>query len=115
MHTGDLAIIDSEDCCHIVGRCKDMIIRGGENIYPAEVEQHLYRHSAIAQVAVFGVPDATYGEIVCAWIVPRAGTIISVDLSVLSAARILRTSRRPRIFDSSSSCPPPSPANCRST
>ena len=79
MHTGDLAIIDSEDCCHIVGRCKDMIIRGGENIYPAEVEQHLYRHSAIAQVAVFGVPDATYGEIVCAWIVPRAGTIISVD------------------------------------
>ena len=58
MHTGDLATIDSDDYCRIVGRCKDMIIRGGENIYPAEVEQHLYRHSAIEQVAVFGVPDA---------------------------------------------------------
>jgi fatty-acyl-CoA synthase len=79
MHTGDLAIIDSDDCCRIVGRCKDMIIRGGENIYPAEVEQHLYRHGAIEQVAVFGVPDATYGEIVCAWIVPKAGATISAD------------------------------------
>jgi fatty-acyl-CoA synthase len=79
MHTGDLAIIDSDDCCRIVGRCKDMIIRGGENIYPAEVEQQLYRHSAIEQVAVFGVPDARYGEIVCAWIVPKAGAIISEE------------------------------------
>ena len=56
-----------------------MIIRGGENIYPAEIEQQLYRHSAIEQIAVFGVPDQTYGEVVCAWIVPKAGASLSED------------------------------------
>ena len=79
MHTGDLASIDAGGYCRIVGRCKDMIIRGGENVYPAEVEQYLYRHPAVEQVAVFGVPDEKFGEIVCAWIVARAGQSVSAE------------------------------------
>jgi fatty-acyl-CoA synthase len=79
MHTGDLATIDAEGYCRIVGRCKDMIIRGGENIYPAEIEQHLHRHAAVGQVAVFGVPDEKLGEIVCAWIVAKAGQSVSAE------------------------------------
>jgi fatty-acyl-CoA synthase len=66
MHTGDLAVIDADGYCNIVGRVKDMIIRGGENIYPREIEEFLYRHPAILDVAVVGVPDAKYGEAVCA-------------------------------------------------
>jgi fatty-acyl-CoA synthase len=72
MHTGDLATIDAEGYCNIVGRVKDMIIRGGENVYPREVEEFLYRHPKVREVQVFGVPDARYGEEVCAWIVPGA-------------------------------------------
>ena len=68
MHTGDLAVLDEEGYCEIVGRLKDMIIRGGENIYPREVEEFLYRHPKIQDAQVFGVPDAKYGEEVCAWI-----------------------------------------------
>jgi fatty-acyl-CoA synthase len=68
MHTGDLGTIDAEGFCNIVGRSKDMIIRGGENVYPREVEEFLYRHPKIADVAVIGVPDAKYGEEVCAWV-----------------------------------------------
>jgi fatty-acyl-CoA synthase len=71
MHTGDLAIIDAEGRARIVGRSKDMIIRGGENIYPAEIENYLSRHPAISEVAVFGVPDERLGEEVCAWIKTR--------------------------------------------
>ncbi|MFV3077384.1 AMP-binding protein [Niveispirillum fermenti] len=74
MHTGDLAVIDDEGWCNIVGRVKDMVIRGGENIYPREVEEFLYRHPAVQDVQVFGVPDARYGEALCAWIRPRSGT-----------------------------------------
>ncbi|MDB6091022.1 MAG: AMP-binding protein [Gammaproteobacteria bacterium] len=66
MHTGDLAVIDAEGYCNIVGRVKDLIIRGGENVYPREVEEFLYRHPKILDVAVVGVPDAKYGEEVCA-------------------------------------------------
>ncbi|MGO4836218.1 AMP-binding protein, partial [Rhizobiaceae sp. 2RAB30] len=62
MHTGDLATIDERGYCRIVGRVKDMIIRGGENIYPREIEEYLYRHTSVAEVQVFGVPDPTYGE-----------------------------------------------------
>jgi len=68
MHTGDLATIDDEGYCNIVGRVKDMIIRGGENIYPREVEEFLYRHENIQDVSVFGIPSQKYGEQVCAWI-----------------------------------------------
>jgi fatty-acyl-CoA synthase len=73
MHTGDLAVIDADGYCNIVGRLKDMLIRGGENIYPREIEEFLFRHPKIQSVQVFGVPDPKYGEEVCAWIVLRAG------------------------------------------
>jgi fatty-acyl-CoA synthase len=69
MHTGDLATIDAEGYCNIVGRIKDMVIRGGENIYPREIEEFLYRHPAIQDVQVIGVPDEKFGEELCAWIV----------------------------------------------
>ncbi|MDE2566211.1 MAG: AMP-binding protein, partial [Burkholderiales bacterium] len=73
MHTGDLATIDAQGYCNIVGRVKDMLIRGGENVYPREVEEFLFRHPKVAQVQVFGVPDPKYGEEVCAWIVLKPG------------------------------------------
>jgi fatty-acyl-CoA synthase len=73
MHTGDLATMDEEDYLNIVGRLKDMVIRGGENIYPREIEEFLYSHPDIADVQVVGVPDAKYGEELCAWIRMREG------------------------------------------
>lgn len=73
MHTGDLARIDAEGYCNITGRVKDMICRGGENIYPREVEEFLYTHPDVSQVQVFGIPDRRLGEIVAAWIVPKPG------------------------------------------
>jgi fatty-acyl-CoA synthase len=75
MHTGDLAVIDGEGYCNIVGRVKDMIIRGGENVSPREIEEFLYRHPAVLDVAVVGVPDARYGEAVCACIRLRDGML----------------------------------------
>ena len=79
MHTGDLATMDAEGYCNIVGRVKDMLIRGGENVYPREVEEFLFRHPKVAQVQVFGVPDTRYGEEVCAWVVLRPGESCSAD------------------------------------
>ncbi|RZS79178.1 fatty-acyl-CoA synthase [Phyllobacterium myrsinacearum] len=77
MHTGDLATIDAEGYCNIVGRIKDLVIRGGENIYPREIEEFLYTHPGIADVQVFGIPDAKYGECLCAWIRVRADSTLS--------------------------------------
>jgi fatty-acyl-CoA synthase len=79
MHTGDLATIDDDGYCRIVGRIKDMVIRGGENIYPREIEEFLHRHPDIQDVQVIGVPDEKYGEEVCAWVVPRAGAKLDED------------------------------------
>lgn len=79
MHTGDLATIDEEGYCRITGRLKDMVIRGGENIYPREVEEFLYRHPAVQAVEVFGVPDRKYGEELCAWIQLKPGKVASAD------------------------------------
>jgi fatty-acyl-CoA synthase len=79
MHTGDLATIDADGYCNIVGRVKDMLIRGGENVYPREVEEFLFRHPKVAQVQVFGVPDPKYGEEVCAWVVPKPGEACTED------------------------------------
>jgi fatty-acyl-CoA synthase len=79
MHTGDLATIDDDGYCRIVGRIKDMVIRGGENIYPREVEEHLYGHPDIQDVQVFGVPDTKYGEELCAWIVAKAGATLDEE------------------------------------
>src|ERR1700761_4147126 len=73
MHTGDLATIDEDGYCNIVGRVKDMLIRGGENVYPREIEEFLFRHPKVQSVQVFGVPDVKYGEEVCAWIVLKPG------------------------------------------
>jgi len=79
MHTGDLATIDDDGYCRIVGRIKDMVIRGGENIYPREVEEYLYRHPDIQDVQVFGVPDAKYGEELCAWIISKSGLTLDEE------------------------------------
>jgi fatty-acyl-CoA synthase len=73
MHTGDLGVIDEQGYCNIVGRVKDMIIRGGENVAPLEVEEYLFRHPAVLDVAVVGVPDPKYGEAVCACVRLREG------------------------------------------
>ncbi|NMM26742.1 MAG: AMP-binding protein [Glaciimonas sp.] len=76
MHSGDLATMDVQGYVNIVGRIKDMVIRGGENIYPREIEEFLFRHPAIQDVQVVGVPDLKYGEELCAWIVLRPGAIL---------------------------------------
>ena len=73
MHTGDQATIDEEGYCKIVGRIKDMVIRGGENVYPREIEEFLYRHPKVQDVQVIGVPDEKYGEELCAWVYLREG------------------------------------------
>ena len=73
MHTGDLAVMRDDGYCNIVGRIKDMVIRGGENVYPREIEEFLYTHPDIEDAQVIGVPDATYGEEICAWIRMKPG------------------------------------------
>ena len=77
MHTGDLATMDAEGYVEIVGRSKDMVIRGGENLYPREIEEFLYAHPDVADVQVVGVPDPRYGEELAAFVIPRSGA--SVD------------------------------------
>jgi len=77
MHTGDLAVMADDGYVNIVGRIKDMVIRGGENIYPREIEEYLYTHPGIADVQVIGVPDANYGEELMAWIKLRPDTTVS--------------------------------------
>ena len=79
MHTGDQATIDAEGYCNIVGRIKDMVIRGGENVYPREIEEFLYRHPKVQDVQVIGVPDEKYGEELCAWIKLRDGADANAD------------------------------------
>ncbi|MEQ8207435.1 MAG: AMP-binding protein, partial [Woeseia sp.] len=79
MHTGDLATMDSEGYVNIVGRKKDMVIRGGENIYPREVEEFFYRHPKVQDVQIVGVPDPRFGEELCAWIVLRDGQMATPD------------------------------------
>jgi fatty-acyl-CoA synthase len=79
MHTGDLAVIDADGYCRITGRSKDMLIRGGENVYPAEVEDFLSSHPDIAQIQVFGLPDTRLGEEVAAWVILRPGALLNGD------------------------------------
>ena len=79
MRTGDLATLDEQGYARIVGRIKDMVIRGGENVYPREVEEYLYRHPKIADVQVIGVPDRRYGEELCAWVRLRDGETATED------------------------------------
>ncbi|HJV07526.1 MAG TPA: AMP-binding protein [Chromobacteriaceae bacterium] len=79
MHTGDLATLDEEGYCNIVGRVKDMVIRGGENVYPREIEEFLYSHPKIQDVQVIGVPDERLGEELCAWIKLRDGVTATAE------------------------------------
>ena len=96
MHTGDLATIDPDGYCNIVGRLKDMIIRGGENIYPREVEEFLYTHPAVADVQAFGVPDHRYGEELCVWIRRRDGAKLSEDEVIAFCRASLAHYKAPR-------------------
>ena len=79
LHTGDLARRREDGNYRIVGRSKELIIRGGENIYPPEVEEFLHHHPSVAEVAVAGLPDAKYGEVVAAWVVPKSGATVTAD------------------------------------
>jgi fatty-acyl-CoA synthase len=79
MHTGDLAVMDDAGYLNITGRIKDMVIRGGENIYPREIEEFLYAHPDIEDVQVIGVPDLKYGEELCAWVRLRPGATITAE------------------------------------
>jgi fatty-acyl-CoA synthase len=79
MHTGDLATMDEEGYVNIVGRIKDVIIRGGENVYPREVEEYLHRHPAVSEAQVIGVPSVKYGEEVMAWVRVKPGASLSED------------------------------------
>jgi fatty-acyl-CoA synthase len=79
MHTGDLAVMDDDGYLNIVGRIKDMIIRGGENVYPREVEEFLYTHPKVQDVQVIGVPDAKYGEEIMAWVRLRDGEAATIE------------------------------------
>jgi fatty-acyl-CoA synthase len=79
MHTGDLAVMDDEGYLRIVGRIKDMVIRGGENLYPREVEEFLYGHPDVADVQVVGVPDPHYGEEIAAFVIAREGAALDTE------------------------------------
>jgi fatty-acyl-CoA synthase len=90
MHTGDLAVMDAQGYVNISGRIKDMVIRGGENVYPREIEEFLYSHPDIADVQVVGVPDATYGEELMAWVVlkPGRGTLTAQSVREFCAGQL---------------------------
>jgi fatty-acyl-CoA synthase len=89
MHTGDLAVMREDGYVNIVGRIKDMVIRGGENIYPREIEEFLYTHPAVADVQVIGVPDERYGEEMCAWVRLKEGAEVSgEDLRIYCRGKI---------------------------
>ena len=79
MHTGDLAVMDAEGYVNIVGRIKDLVIRGGENIYPREIEEFLYRHPKVQDVQVVGLPDKRYGEELCAWVIVKPNQSATED------------------------------------
>jgi len=79
LHTGDLGVIDADGYARITGRLKDMLIRGGENIFPREIEDFLYSHPQVQAVQVFGVPDARYGEEICAWVQLKPGAELAEE------------------------------------
>lgn len=95
LHTGDIGTMDAEGWIYIVDRKKDMIIRGGENIYPAELEDVIYRHPAVAEAAVVGAPDPIYGERVVAYVVPRAGASLTAEEVTAHVARNITAFKAP--------------------
>jgi fatty-acyl-CoA synthase len=98
MHTGDLAVMDDEGYASIVGRLKDMIIRGGENIYPREIEEFLYGHPDISDVQVIGVPSERYGEEVMAWVKLREGSRLDGDQLTAYCRGKISTFKIPRFW-----------------
>jgi fatty-acyl-CoA synthase len=98
MHTGDLATMDDAGYVNIVGRIKDMIIRGGENVYPREIEEFLYQHPDVSDVQVIGVPSARYGEEVMAWLKLREGAHVSEDDLVAYCKNRIATYKIPRYW-----------------
>ena len=98
MHTGDLGMFNEEGFCTITGRLKDIIIRGGENIYPREIEEFLFSHPKVREVQVFGVPDKKMGEEVCAWIVPVAGCNSEEDELIQFCKGQITYFKTPRYF-----------------
>jgi fatty-acyl-CoA synthase len=98
MHTGDLATMDDEGYVNIVGRIKDMIIRGGENIYPREVEEFLHTHPGVSEAQVVGVPSAKYGEEVMAWVRPRPGVELDEASLVAFCTGKIATFKVPRYW-----------------
>lgn len=98
MHTGDLATVDELGYVNIVGRIKDMIIRGGENVYPREIEEFLYSHPAILDVQVIGVPSQKYGEEVMAWVKLRPGAAVADEELVEFCRGRIATYKVPRYW-----------------
>jgi len=98
MHTGDLATMDDDGYVNIVGRIKDMIVRGGEKIFPREVEEYLHTHPAVAEAQVIGVPSPKYGEEVMAWIRPRTGQTVTPDELAAFCASKIATYKIPRYW-----------------
>ena len=98
MHTGDLATMDDDGYVNIVGRLKDMIIRGGENVYPREIEEFLYTHPGIADAQVIGVPSAKYGEEIMAWVRPREGVTLTDEELVAFCRGKIATYKIPRYW-----------------
>ncbi len=98
MHTGDLATMDGDGYVNIVGRIKDMIIRGGDNIYPREIEEFLYRHPDVSDVQVIGVPSERYGEEVMAWVKPREGAILTGEMLEAYCRNQIATNKIPRYW-----------------
>ncbi len=98
MNTNDLVVMDELGYVNIVGRIKDMIIRGGENVYPREVEEFLHTHPAIAEAQVIGVPSERYGEEIMAWVRLRAGAALDADAARAFCAGTIATFKIPRYW-----------------
>src|SRR5262249_56271589 len=98
MHTGDLATMDADGYVNIVGRIKDMIIRGGENVYPREIEEFLHTHPGVSEAQVIGVPSVKYGEEVMAWIRPKPGAPVGEAELVAYCAGKIATYKIPRFW-----------------
>jgi fatty-acyl-CoA synthase len=98
MHTGDLATLDDDGYVNIVGRIKDMIIRGGENVYPREVEEFLHGHPGVSEAQVIGVPSVKYGEEIMAWVRPRAGAAVDEQALIAHCTGQIATYKIPRYW-----------------
>ncbi|WP_336406936.1 AMP-binding enzyme [Gallaecimonas mangrovi] len=98
LHSGDLGVMDNDGYVEVVGRLKDMIIRGGENIYPREVEACFYQHPAVQDVQVFGIPDERFGETVCAWVQVKRGQQLDADTLISFAKPLLAHFKIPQHF-----------------